>query len=149
MGIAETYQLTEEVGDTTIRNISNQRKKEERPCHRVQQSLFNLVQLEMLVANSLLVDAHPRDSQDPVFFLQPARVQLVIWDNPEEDAAQHDGQQTRYEEDDFPGFDGGAVFSCTDGDAVCDDAANDLADAVEAEPDVDAAALFSLCVPLQ
>lgn len=140
--------MTEEISDTTVRNISNQSVKEKRPRHRVQQRLLNLIQLEMLITNTLLVNAHPRNSQDPVFFLQPACVQLVIRDNPEEDTAQCDGQESRYEEDDFPRCDGGTVFPCADRDAVCDDAADDLADAVEAEPDIHAAALFSLGVPL-
>ena len=40
------------------------------------------------------------------------------------------------------------MFLGTDGDAVGDYSAEDLADAVEAEPDVDAAALFCFCIPL-
>jgi hypothetical protein len=41
------------------------------------------------------------------------------------------------------------VFLGADGDAVCDYAAEDLADAVEAEPDVDTGPLFFLGVPLE
>jgi hypothetical protein len=40
------------------------------------------------------------------------------------------------------------VLFGTDGDAVGDNSAEDLAYAVEAEPDVNAAALFLFCVPL-
>lgn len=40
------------------------------------------------------------------------------------------------------------MFGGADSDAVCDNAADDLADAVETEPNVDSAALLFLCVPL-
>jgi hypothetical protein len=41
------------------------------------------------------------------------------------------------------------VLLGSDGDAVGDDSAEDLADTVEGEPDVDTAPLFLLCVPLR
>lgn len=144
-----TYQLTEEVGDTTVGDISDQRKEEERPGDRVQESFLDLVELEMLVTNSLLVFTHTRDSQYPVLFLQPACVQLVIRYYPEENKAERDGQETRHEEDNLPRLNGGAVFPRANGNAVCDNTADDLSDAVETEPDVDPAALFFLGVPLR
>lgn len=143
------YQLTEEVGDTTVGDVGNQSVEEERPGHWVQQCLLDLVQLEVLVTNSLLVDADTRNSQYSVLFLQPARVQLVIRYDPEENAAQCDCQETRHKEDDLPRRDRGAVLPRADGNAVCDDTANNLSDTVEAEPDVHPAALFFLGIPLQ
>ena len=60
----------------------------------------------MLIANALLVILYPRDGQNAVLFLQPAGVQLIIWNEPEEQEAQHDGQQPCPEEYGFPGCDG-------------------------------------------
>lgn len=73
---------------------------------------------------------------------------MVIWHNPEEYQSQADGEETSDEENNLPWLDGRPVFLGTDGDAVGDYSAENLADAVEAEPDVDAAALFFFCVPL-
>jgi hypothetical protein len=42
----------------------------------------------MLIPNSLLVNAHTGDSKDAILFLQPARVELAIWYDPEENQAQ-------------------------------------------------------------
>lgn len=102
----------------------------------------------MLISNALLVDPHTRNSQDAIFFIQPPCVELVVWYNPEEYQAQADGEETRDEEYNLPWLDGGPVFLGADGDPVRDYSAEDLAHAVEAEPDVDAAALFLFCVPL-
>lgn len=41
----------------------------------------------MLISNSLLVNADSRNGQHSIFLLQPSRIQLVIWDNPEENHA--------------------------------------------------------------
>lgn len=85
------YQLVEEVGDTTIGNIGDQRIEKERPGHWVQQRLLNLIQLEMLISDSLLVVAHAGDGQHAVFFLQPPGVKLAVRDHPVENGAQGDG----------------------------------------------------------
>ena len=77
-----TYQLAEKVGNPTIRDIGNERIKEECPGHRIQQRLLHLVQLEVLVTDTLLVDPHPRDGEHTVFFLEPPSIQLAVRDNP-------------------------------------------------------------------
>lgn len=103
----------------------------------------------MLIADALLVDAHAGDGQHAILLLEPAAVQLVIRDDPEEDDPEGDGEEARYEEDDLPGFDGRAVSLGADCDAVCHESSEELAPAIETEPDVDATALFLFGVPLQ
>lgn len=143
-----TYQLVEEVGNSTVGNIRDERVEEERPGHRVDQRFLHLIQFEVLVSDSLLVGPHAGHRQNAVFLLQPPRVELAVWDDPEEDQTQDDGQQTGDEEDDLPGLDGGAVFGGSNGDTVRDEASEDLTPAIKAEPDVDTAALFLFGVPL-
>jgi len=97
--------LVEEVGDTSIWDISNKRNEEERPCHRVHQRLLHLIELEMLISNTLLINPDSRNSQNPIFLLQPPRVQLAIRHDPEEYKSQRNSQQARAQEDDFPRLD--------------------------------------------
>ena len=82
-----TYQLTEEVRDSTVGNIGDERIEEERPCHRVQKCLLDLIHLKMLVTNTLLINLHSGHSQDSVLFAEPPGIQLAVGDNPKEDAA--------------------------------------------------------------
>lgn len=96
----------------------------------------------MLIPNTLLVDSHTGNRQQPVLLLEPPGVQLAVRDNPEEDQSQRDGQEARHEEDDLPGVNSRAVEAGSDRDAVRHEATEDLAPAVEAEPDVDSAAVL-------
>ena len=98
----ERYQLVKKVGNTTIRYISNHRIEKESPSHRIHQRLFHLIQFEMLIPNTLLVNPHTRNGQHAVFLLQPPCIQLVIRDDPEKDGTQEDGQEPRAQKDDFP-----------------------------------------------
>ena len=102
----------------------------------------------MLVSNTLLVGPHTSHRQNAVFLLQPPSVELAVRYDPEEDQPKDDGQQTGDEEDDLPGFNGGAVFGGPNCNTICDEASENLAPAVKAEPDVDTAALFFFGVPL-
>lgn len=86
-----TYKLTEEVGDSAIRDISNHSKEKECPCHRVQKGFFSLVHFEVLVTNALLVDTNTGDGKDAVFLFEPSCVKLTVWNNPKEDEPQCDG----------------------------------------------------------
>jgi len=142
------YQLTEEIGNTSIGNIGNKSIEKESPSHRIQKRLLNLIQLEVLVSNTLLVNADTSNSQDAIFLVQPARIELVIWHNPEENQTKTNGQQAGNKEDDFPRLDGGAVLFSANSDPVGYYTAENLAYAVEAEPDVDTASLFVFRVPL-
>lgn len=94
--------MAEKVSDTTVRDISNQRIEEERPCHWVKQRFFDLIHLKMLITDSLLVNPNSSHGQHSVFFLQPTRIQLVVWYNPIEDQAQQDGQHAGEQEDNLP-----------------------------------------------
>lgn len=64
-----TYQLTKEISNATIRNISNKRIKEESPSHRIKQCLLDLIHFEMLVANTLLVNPHAGNGQNAIFLV--------------------------------------------------------------------------------
>lgn len=143
-----TYQLTEKVRDTAVGNIRNQRIEEEGPAHRIQERLLDLVQLEVLVTDTLLIDAYSSNGQNAVLLLQPAGIQLIIRHNPQENTTQHNSQQTGDKEDDLPRCDRRSIFRGADGDSVRDATPDDLADAVEAEPDINATALFFLRIPL-
>lgn len=144
-----TYQLTEKVCNTAVRNIRNQGKEKECPGHRVQESLLDLIQLEVLVTDTLLVDAHSGNSQNAILLVQPACIQLAIWDNPQENNPQHDSRQTGNEEDDLPRCDQRSVFFGADGDSIRNATTDYLADAVEAEPNINTTALLFLRIPLQ
>lgn len=148
-GGERAYQLVEEVGDTSVRDIRNKRNEEERPCHGVYQRFFHLIELEMFISNTLLVNPHSRNSQHPIFLLQPPCVQLAIRHNPEEYQPQSEGQQAGKQENNFPRRNSGAMTLCADGDTISDEPTQDLAPAIKAKPDVDATSLFLLGVPLR
>lgn len=100
--MGEGYQLVKKVGNTTIRYICNHRIEKESPSHRIQQRFLHLIQLEMFIPNTLLVNPHTRNSQHTVFLLQPPCIQLVIRDDPEKDGTQKDGKEPRAEKYDLP-----------------------------------------------
>lgn len=102
----------------------------------------------MFVPNALLVDAHTLNSEKTVFVGEPSRIQLVVRDDPEKEESDGDGKYTRGEENNLPWRDGGSIFPCAHGNAVCNGAADDLPNAVEAEPDACAVSLLFACVPL-
>ena len=121
--------------DCTIRNIRNKRVEEKCPAQRIQQRLFQLVPLEMLVAHTLGIHSDALDSQHAVFLAQPPAVELVVRDDPQEGDSKGCCQEAGDEKDDFPGLDGSAVFAAADSDAVGEAAAEELGKAVETEPD--------------
>jgi len=74
------------VGDSlTVRYISNERIEEERPAQRIKQGLLHLVELEVLVTNTLIIHSNALDREDLVFFAEPTAIHLVVWHCPEED----------------------------------------------------------------
>lgn len=72
--------MVEKGENCTVRNVGDQRKKEEGPAHGIKESFFELVKLEVLVAYALAVDSDTLDGEDAVFFAQPAAVELVVRD---------------------------------------------------------------------
>lgn len=102
----------------------------------------------MFVADTLLVDLDTRHGQDPVFFLQPAGIELAVRNDPQEDYSQGHREQPCEQEHDLPWLDGRTMLRRTNCNAVCHQAAEDLAPAVEAEPYIDSTILFLLGVPL-
>lgn len=145
----QTHQLGEEIADAPIRNVRRQGVKDKGPGQRVQQGLLQLVHFEMLVADALLVDPHSLDGQHAVSRRQPARVELVVGHDEEEDDAQRGGQAAVDQKHNLPGRDGGPALTGADRDAVGHQAAEDLAEAVEREPEPRAHALFALGIPLR
>jgi hypothetical protein len=69
----------------TIWYIRNERIEEERPAQRIKQGLLHLVELEVLVTNTLIVHSNALNGKDAVFFAEPAAVHLVVWHCPEEE----------------------------------------------------------------
>lgn len=147
-GQETTDQLIEKVGDATIGDVGNKSKEEECPGHGIQQRFLDLVDLEVLVSDALLVDAHASDGEDTVLLLEPAAVQLAVGDNPEEDESKDHRKQTSDEEDNLPGRDSRSVSLSADRNAIGHEAAKDLSPAIETKPDVDSTALFLLGIPL-
>jgi len=106
------------MGSLTIWNISNQCIKEEGPAKRVQQRFFELVELEMLVADTLSIHSDSLERQDAVFFAEPTAIQLVVWDSPEKKDADGGSEQSRDKKYNLPWLDCCAVLAATDRNAV-------------------------------
>lgn len=140
---------TRSCGIHTIWNISNERIKKERPAQRVSHRFLELVELVVLVSNSLLIDAHTLNSQDLVLFTQPPAVELIIRHNPKEQEAHASRQHSSNKEDNLPRLDDRARLAAPNSNTVRDAATEDLRKAVEAEPDGCARALFFLRIPLR
>lgn len=102
----------------------------------------------MLIADPLLVDPDSLDGEHTISGLQPARIELIVRDDEEEDDAQRGGEAAVDQENNLPRGDGSAVFAGTHGNPVRDQAAEDLAEAVEGEPKARAETLLALGVPL-
>lgn len=126
--------MTKKVTNTTIWNISNKRIKRKRPRHGILHRLVELIHFEMLVSDTLLIDAYALNGQHAIFLRQPSRIQLVVWYNPEKDQADTYGEKARDQKDDLPWRNGRSVLVGSLCDAVSYRAADDLAEAVEAEP---------------
>ena len=102
----------------------------------------------MLVANALLVLPHPLHRQHTVPRLQPPCIQLVVrYDEPEHHA-QYRRQQSEHQKDDPPRLDGRSTLARPHRNAIRDEAPDDLAEAVEREPDTRPGALLPFGVPL-
>lgn len=141
-------QLAEEVRDPSVWNIGDQSVEDECPCKGVNESFLELIGLEMFVADTLLVDTDALNAESSVFFAEPASVELVVWHHEEEHDADGNGKEACDEEDDLPRSDGGRMYAGPVGDSIGYTAAEDLSEAVEAEPDACSEALFSLGIPL-
>lgn len=102
----------------------------------------------MLIPHALRIDPNPFDRQHPILLTQPPTIQLIIRNDPQKHKPQRRGQQSRRQKHDFPGLDVGSVLAAADGDAVREQAAEDLREPVEAEPDAGSAALLFGGVPL-
>jgi hypothetical protein len=143
-----THQLREEVTDPAIRNIRHKRVERESPSQWVHQGLLQLIHLEVLVSNTLLVDPDSFDGQDSVTRLQPSSIELVVRHDEQEDNAQTCCETAIDQKYDLPGCDCCAMLAGPDRDAVGDEAAEDLTEAVEREPKAGTGALLLLRVPL-
>jgi len=86
-GVSESFSEGRGKG-LTVRDISNERVKEERPAQRIDQRLFQLIPLEVLVTHALRIDPDTLNCQNPILLTQPPTVQLVIRHYPQERNAQ-------------------------------------------------------------
>lgn len=122
-----------------------------------------MIRLVLPIANTLSIDSDTLDchrtfvnlifsSLFPVstFTLpsQPSCVQLTIRHDSPEPTAQCHRRQPCYQKDDAPPCERGTMILDPHSDTVGDHAADDLSDAVETEPDVDARVLFVFGIPL-
>jgi hypothetical protein len=110
----------------TIGYVRNQRIKEECPTQWIKQCFFELIELEVLVTHTLAVHANALNSQDSVFFAQPATVHLVVWYNPQEQNAEKGGQKSGGEENDLPRLDSCASLTAANCNTVGKTATKDL-----------------------
>lgn len=103
----------------------------------------------MFVPHTLFVYPNSLDSKDALFLAQPPTIQLVIRYNPQKTHSHTRRQTASYQENNLPWLNRRAVFFAPNGDAVCDEAAKNLREPVETEPDGCARALLGFCVPLR
>ena len=87
-------ELGEEVADAAVWNVRHTGIEGERPRQWVEQGFFELVQFEMLVPDTLLVDADSLHRQYSVGLAQESCVELVIGHDEEEDATDNTSQET-------------------------------------------------------
>lgn len=111
-------QLAEEVRNPSVGNIGDQSVEDEGPCKGIQESFLELVELEVLVADTLLVDADTLDAESSVIFAEPASVELVVRHDEKEDDADGNSNKPCDEEYDFPGSDGGRMYAGAVGDSI-------------------------------
>jgi hypothetical protein len=71
----------------TIRNIGYQRVENKRPSQGICQSFAELIPLEVLVANTLLIDTNTLNGKNAVFLAQPTSVELVVGHSEQENNA--------------------------------------------------------------
>lgn len=107
-----------------------------------------MVHLEVPVAHALLIHANALNSHDLLLVGQKPRIQLAVRHRPQENTPDERREQADDEEQQLPGVDGDGVPRRADRDAVGHEAAEDLPEAVEAEPDACAGALFFDGIPL-
>lgn len=132
----------------TIRNICNESIKDKSPGHGIEKSLLELVHLEMLVTNSLLIDADSLDCQYTILWTEPASVELIVGHEEQEEDSDTYREKTSDEKHNLPRFNGRAVDRSAASDAIGHQTTKDLGKAVEREPDTDTSALLLFGVPL-
>lgn len=87
----------------------------------------------MLVPDSLTVHPDALDSKDPVFLAEPATIQLVIRNDPEEDDSDGGSEKPCDKEDNLPRFEARAVLAASDSYSVGDETAEDLREDVSSD----------------
>ena len=141
-------ELAEEIGDTSIWDIARKGVKAECPSQRVDQCLFQLVSLEVLVTDALLVDPDTLDCKSPVLLAEPSGVELIVGHEDEKENTNGGSQEARDKEHNFPRCDCRSVQPCTLCDPIRHQPAKDLRESIEAEPNARSKALLFLGVPL-
>lgn len=74
----------------------------------------------MLVSHSLAIHSDAFNGENLVLLTEPAAIELIIRNDPQEKNTNGSRQQARYEEDDLPRFKYGPVLPSTDGNTVGD-----------------------------
>lgn len=92
--VAERHdELGEEIADTAVWNIGCDSIEHECPGQWIRKGFFELVRFEMLITNALLINTDALNSKAPIIFTQPAGIELVIWHEIKEEAANDSGQE--------------------------------------------------------
>jgi len=133
----------------TVGDVSDERVEEECPAQRIDQRLFQLIPLEMLVTHTLRINPNTLNCQNPILLTQPPTVQLVIRHDPQERNTKTRRKQSRNQENNLPGLHDSAILATSHSNAVSNAAAEDLRKAVETKPDGCAGTLLFLGVPLR
>lgn len=105
-------------GKRTVRNIGCQSIEGKSPGQWIRQCLFQLVHLEMLVADTLLVMSDALHRHDPFLWRQETRIELIVRHQKEEDDSNARSYQADDQKDDLPRVDCCAVFLDPDGNTV-------------------------------
>ncbi len=62
----------------TIWDVGDQSIEAESPSQGIRQTFLELIHLEVLIANSLLIDSNPPHCHDPLLLGQELSIQLII-----------------------------------------------------------------------
>ena len=119
----------------TVGDVSDERVEEECPAQRIDQRLFQLIPLEVLVTHTLRINPNTLNSQNPILLTQPPTVQLVIRHYPQKRDTKTRSKQSRNQENNLPRLHDSSVFTTSHSNAVSNAAAENLRKAVETEPD--------------
>lgn len=133
----------------TVGDVGDESIKHKHPCQRVRERLLELIELPMLIPNTLPILSDPFNRKHPVFFTQPPRVELVIRHHEPENNTHGHRQQPRQQKHNLPSLQCGRMLSGPLCDPIRHQTTEYLGPPVKTEPNAHARSLFGFCVPLR